>query len=228
MKNNSNEKENDAPFSAADDGAEKVTENVEASQKSYAEKSSENAAAGQEKVTEGGEEVAATDAATLDGGAIATNAPVPTNEEKPTGKQQFLQILKFTAFSASAGVIQLLSTTLLHQWTGWLAGYYWIAYVIGLALSVVWNFTFNRKFTFKASNNVPVAMVLVLIYNLLIVVPLAYGGDELVKLLGDVYGVAVTACAMLINFVTEFLWDKFVVFNDKITEKISKMFKRKK
>lgn len=148
--------------------------------------------------------------------------------KKLTKKQQFLQLLKFTAFSLSAGIIQLLSTTALHQWTGWLKDYYYIAYVIGLTLSVIWNFTFNRKFTFKAANNVPLAMALVILYNLIIVVPLALGGDALVKLWGDDLGIVVTVITLLINFVTEFFWDKFVVFNSKVTAKIEKLFRRKK
>ena len=174
--------------------------------------------------SEPSEETAATDAATAGGvpPAVESNAPA-----KLSKKQQFLQLLKFTVFMASAGAIQLLSTTALHQWTGWLADYYWIAYVIGLTLSVVWSFTFNRKFTFKAANNVPLAMVLVVIYNCLIVIPLAWGGDELVKLWGNDLGVVVTIITMLINFVTEFFWDKFIVFNKKVTDKIVSLFKKK-
>lgn len=173
------------------------------------------------------EEIAAADV------AAATQAEPPAENadgapKKLTKKQQFIQLLKFTLFSASAAVIQLLSTTTLHQWTGWLAGYYWIAYIIGLTLSVIWNFTFNRKFTFKAANNIPLAMVLVVIYNCLIVVPLAWGGDELVKLWGDDLGIVVTVITLLINFVTEFFWDKFVVFNKKVTDKILSWFKKKK
>lgn len=170
------------------------------------------------------EETAATDAAATAGEvppAVESNTPA-----KLSKKQQFLQLLKFTVFMASAGAIQLLSTTALHQWTGWLADYYWIAYVIGLTLSVVWSFTFNRKFTFKAANNVPLAMVLVVIYNCLIVIPLAWGGDELVKLWGNNLGIVVTIITMLINFVTEFFWDKFVVFNKKVTDKILNLFKK--
>ncbi|MDE6505342.1 MAG: GtrA family protein [Clostridia bacterium] len=154
------------------------------------------------------------------------NAEQPA-EQKPDKKQQFLQFLKFTAFSASAGVIQLLTTTTLHQWTGWLINYYYIAYVIGLTLSVIWNFTFNRKFTFKAANNVPLAMALVIIYNLIIVVPLAVGGDKLVELWGDDLGIVVTIISLLINFITEFFWDKFIVFNQKVTDKILRLFKKK-
>lgn len=172
-------------------------------------------------------ETAAT-AATADGAEFtATKNEDGGTPKKQTKLQQFLQLLKFTAFMASAGVIQLLSTTALHQWTGWLADYYWIAYVIGLTLSVIWSFTFNRKFTFKAANNVPLAMVLVIIYNCLIVIPLAWGGDELVKIWGNDLGIVVTVITMLINFVTEFFWDKFVVFNQKITDKILGLFKKK-
>ena len=154
-------------------------------------------------------------------------AEAEVQPQKPTKKQQFIQILKFTLFSASAGVIQLLSTSILHEWTGWLVGYYYIAYIIGLTLSVIWNFTFNRKFTFKAANNIPLAMVLVIIYNCIIVVPLAFGGDAFVKLWGKNWGILVTAITLLINFVTEFFWDKFVVFNPKATDKILKLFKKK-
>ncbi len=149
-------------------------------------------------------------------------------QDKPATKSgKFWQFLKFTLFSASAGAIQLLSTTLLHQWTGWLIDYYWIAYVIGLTLSVIWNFTFNRKFTFKASSNVPIAMVLVVIYNLIIVVPLAFGGQKLEDLWGPDLGIVVTVISLLINFITEFFWDKFIVFNDNVINAIARKFSRR-
>lgn len=143
-----------------------------------------------------------------------------------TKKQKFLQFVIFAAFSVSAGVIQFVTTSTLFDWTHLLP--YWAAFAIGLTLSVVWNFTFNRKFTFKASSNVPIAMVLVVLYNLIIVVPLSLGGDELAKLWGDPYGMLVTALAMLINFITEFFWDKFIVFNDRVINAIAKKFSKKK
>ena len=74
-------------------------------------------------------------------------------EAKPTKKQQFLQILKFTGFSISAGAMQLLSFSILYEWTACLP--WWPSYLISIILSVIWNFTFNRKFTFKAANNIP-------------------------------------------------------------------------
>ena len=70
-------------------------------------------------------------------------------------------------------------------------------------------------------------MVLVIIYNCLIVIPLAWGGDELVKIWGTDLGIVVTVITMLINFVTEFFWDKFIVFNAKVTDKILSWFKKK-
>lgn len=147
-------------------------------------------------------------------------------EQPKTKKQKFLQFLKFTAFSISAGVIQFLTVSTLYDWTHALP--YWAAFAIGLTLSVIWNFTFNRKFTFKASSNVPVAMVLVVIYNLIIVVPLSLGGNELAELWGDPYGMLVTVLALLINFITEFFWDKFIVFNDRIINAIAVKFSKRK
>ena len=154
--------------------------------------------------------------------------------QKPTKWKQFLQFLLFTVFSISAGVIQFVSTGLLSTWTGWIP--YWIAYLIGLVLSVVWNFTFNRKFTFKAANNVPLAMGLVVVYYLAFTPLSTFGADAIVdawqKAAGehwhDAYEMVITASMMILNFLTEFLWDKFVVFNAKVTERILGWFKKKK
>ncbi len=143
-----------------------------------------------------------------------------------TGLQKFIQFVKFALFSLSAGILQFLTTSVLFDWTHWLP--YWAAYVIGLTVSVIWNFTFNRKFTFGSAANVPLAMTLVVVYNCIIVVPLAFGGDALAKLWGDPYGMVVTVIALLINFVTEFFWDKFIVFNDKVINKIEIVISRKK
>ena len=71
-------------------------------------------------------------------------------------------------------------------------------------------------------------MCLVILYNCIIVVPLALGGNELEKLWGPDLGIVVTVITLLINFVTEFFWDKFIVFNQKVTDKILSKFKRKK
>lgn len=142
----------------------------------------------------------------------------------PSKMQQFLQILKFTGFSISAGVIQLVTDGILCDWTGWLP--WWPAYLISLILSVLWNFTFNRKFTFKASNNVPLAMVLVVIYYCAFTPLSVFGGNAIAAKLPEYLGLLVTFMMMVINFVTEFIWDKFVVFNTKVTDKILSWFKK--
>ena len=145
----------------------------------------------------------------------------------------FLQVLKFTAFSVSAGVIQFVTTGLLSTWTG-LIPYYWVAYLIGLVLSVIWNFTFNRKFTFASAGNVPLAMVMVVLYYCAFTPVSTFGADAIVSAWksgagwNDAYEMVITALMMIINFVTEFIWDKFVVFNDKVMGKIEGLFKRKK
>lgn len=157
------------------------------------------------------EETAATEAETLPANSL-------------TKKQQFIQILKFTGFSISAGVIQLLSFTLLYEWIACLA--WWPSYLISIILSVIWNFTFNRKFTFKAANNVPLAMALVVIYYCAFIPVSVFGGNALESLWGETFGILVTVLMMIINFVTEFIWDKFIVFNGKITDKILGLFKK--
>ena len=71
-------------------------------------------------------------------------------------KKEWLRTLKFTLFSLSAGIIQLLSDVLFNELLHW---DYWVSYGISLALSVLWNFTLNRKFTFRSASNVPIAML---------------------------------------------------------------------
>lgn len=135
-----------------------------------------------------------------------------------TKKQKFLQFLKFLCFSISAGVIQIGSFELMYDVIGWKA--WWATYLISLVLSIIWNFTFNRKFTFKSASNVPVAMILVLVYYCAFTPLSVFGGRALEGIGWN--GTLVTAIMMVINFVTEFIWDKFVVFNDKLMNKILK------
>ena len=120
--------------------------------------------------------------------------------------------IKFALFSASAGIIQFGSDTLLREVIGLPA---WLSFLIALVLSVLWNFTFNRKFTFKSANNVPVAMLKVAAYYV-VFTPASTGLD---KLLTDKSGwnpFLVTALLMILNFVTEFLYQRFYVFKDSI------------
>ena len=140
-------------------------------------------------------------------------------EQKLSKKQSFFQFLKFVGFSISAGVIQILSFELLYtviKWKSW-----WATYLISITLSVLWNFTFNRKFTFKSASNVPVSMVLALLFYVPFVPLSVFGGNALEGQLGW-NGTLVTLLMMLINFLGEFVWDKFVVFNDKVVNKLTK------
>ncbi len=126
--------------------------------------------------------------------------------------KNFLMFIKFALFSASAGIIQFGSDTLLREVIGLPA---WLSFLIALVLSVLWNFTFNRKFTFKSANNVPIAMLKVAAYYV-VFTPASTGLD---KLLTDKAGwnpFLVTALLMILNFVTEFLYQRFYVFKDSI------------
>lgn len=127
-----------------------------------------------------------------------------------TKKEYFLQAIKFLGFSLSAGIIQIGVFTLLNEVAGLT---YWPAYLIGLVCSVLWNFTFNRKFTFKSSNNVPIAMLKVLCYYLVFTPLSTLWGDALSKANWNEY--LVLALTMIVNFVTEFLYSKYFVFKEK-------------
>lgn len=141
-------------------------------------------------------------------------------------KNEAIRVVKFVLLSASAGVIQLVSFTLLNELafgatqTG--VGY-WVPYLISLVLSVIWNFTFNRKFTFKSASNIPLAMVLVIIYYAMFIPVSTFGGDALEGIGWN--GTLVTVIMMVLNFATEFFWDKFIVFNDRLINKFAKYFK---
>lgn len=127
-------------------------------------------------------------------------------------KKELMRTVKFTLFSISAGIIQIGTFTLMNELLHW---DYWVSYLISLVLSVVWNFTFNRKFTFKSAANVPIAMMKVFGYYL-VFTPLS---TLLEKYLTETCGwneYLVTVINMVINFVTEFLFDRFVVFRDSI------------
>ena len=139
-------------------------------------------------------------------------------------KAEILQFLKFLAFSLSAGVIQLISFELLYNWTSALP--WWPSYLISIILSVLWNFTFNRKFTFKSASNVPISMTLALCFYVIFIPVSVFGGDALET--SGWNGTLVTILMMVINFILEFFWDKFIVFNDKIVASILKVFKFKK
>ena len=123
-------------------------------------------------------------------------------------KKELLRSLKFLAFSLSAGVIELVSFSLLNELTGWS---YWPCYIIALVLSVVWNFTLNRRYTFQSANNVPLAMLKVAGFYAVFTPASTWLGNYLAEtLLWNEY--LVTILNMVMNFVLEYLFDRFVVF----------------
>ena len=137
---------------------------------------------------------------------------IKTIQESVMANKELIRTIKFTLFSISAGAIQLLSFTLMNELLDWP---YWPCYLIALILSVIWNFTLNRSFTFKSANNVPIAMLKVLGYYA-VFTPLStiFGNYLAEDLLWNEY--VVTVLNMFINFVTEFLFDRFVVFGASI------------
>ena len=126
--------------------------------------------------------------------------------------KELVRTLKYTLIAASAGLIQIGSFTLLNEI---LHLSYWVSYLIALVLSVVWNFTFNRRYTFKSASNVQKAMLLVFAYYLVFTPASTYLEHYLTDGCGwNEY--LVTVLNMLLNFVTEFLFQRFVVFRDSI------------
>ena len=132
-------------------------------------------------------------------------------KQQSSVKKNFFQVLKFVLFSASAAVIEIASFTLFDEVFHFP---YYLAYVLSLLLSIIWNFTFNRKFTFKSATNVPIAMIKVICFYLVFAPISIFGGNSLVNAGWNEYLVKVLT--MLLNFVTEFLYQKFFVFKSAI------------
>ena len=131
---------------------------------------------------------------------------------KKNSASEFWRMVKFVAFSLSAGVIQMGSFALLNELTNWS---YWPCYLIALVLSVVWNFTLNRKFTFKSANNVPVAMLKVLGYYAVFTPLSTLLGNYLAEtLMWNEY--LVTGINMALNLVKEYLFQRYVVFGSSM------------
>ena len=127
-------------------------------------------------------------------------------------RQELWRAFIFLLFSASAGIIEIVSFALLNELTGWS---YWPCYLIALILSVLWNFTLNRKFTFRSANNVPIAMLKVAAFYAVFTPLSTILGNYLAEGLGwNEY--LVTGINMALNFVTEYLYDTYVVFRGTI------------
>ena len=127
-------------------------------------------------------------------------------------KKEALRAAKFTLFSASAGLIELGAFALLNEL---LHLPYHVSYIAALALSVLWNFTLNRKFTFQSANNVPRAMLLVALFYC-VFTPLTGWLEHFYTMTLGWNEYVATILNMALNFVTEYLYDRFVVFRGSI------------
>lgn len=134
-----------------------------------------------------------------------------------TKRKEITRVALFVMFSASAGVIEMGSFALLNELTMWS---YWPCYLIALVLSVIWNFTLNRRFTFRSTTNVPRAMGLVALYYCVFTPATTLLGNYLAEtLLWNEY--LVTGINMALNISTEYVYDRFVVFGKSVDTRTS-------
>ncbi len=130
--------------------------------------------------------------------------------------KEYIRIVFFVGISASAGAIQMGAFALLNELTGWP---YWPCYLISLVLSVLWNFTINRRYTFRSDADIPRAMTLVFLYYCAFTPLSTILGNWLAEdCLWNEY--LVTAINMLLNLSTEYLFQRFVVYRGMIDNKV--------
>ena len=127
-------------------------------------------------------------------------------------KKEIIRGIKFVLFSASAGIIEFVSFALLDIGTSW---QYWPKYLVALTLSVLWNFTLNRRFTFHSAGNVPLAMLKVACFYIVFTPVSTILGNYLAEVRGW-NDLLVTILNMAFNLVTEYFYDRFFVFGNSI------------
>ena len=144
------------------------------------------------------------------------------NQEKPKltrqeKRKEIWRASKYLIITCSAGLIEFGSFSLLTLIPYFaLKENYWIPALISLTLSVLWNFTINRKYTFQSANNITIAMLKVLGYYA-VFAPLSiwlaqmYLVDQL-----NWNELLVKGAVMFVNFVTEFAFMRFVVFGKSL------------
>lgn len=155
--------------------------------------------------------------ATPSGAEQTAPAPAPSNPDAivvgqaSKGKAALIQAIKFTLLSITAAGVEVASFALMvwiNSMTGWFP--FWVSQSVSIALSVIYNFTVNRHFTFKSSNNVPIAMLKVALFYVFFI-PLTSWGGQILSNMGWADWL-LKGISLLLNFVGEFLWWKFVVF----------------
>lgn len=141
-------------------------------------------------------------------------------------KKELWRMIKFTLFSISAGVIQIVSYTLFYELFHWAP---WLAYLVSLILSVLWNFTFNRTYTFRSEADMKRSMLLVALFYL-VFTPLSTWWTAALTGENPFNGAAASSeplvnnyvvqiGTMLINLVTEYLWQRFVVYRHHVDDR---------
>ena len=131
--------------------------------------------------------------------------------------KEWIRVVKFVLFSISAGLIEMSSFALLNETLHWP---YWLSYLIALVLSVLWNFTLNRKFTFQSAANVPIAMLKVAAYYA-VFTPLTTWLEHVYTMQWGWNEYLATGVNMALNFVTEFFYQRYVVFGKLVPTRAS-------
>ena len=133
------------------------------------------------------------------------------------------RFVKFGLFSISAGLIETVAFYLL----GLVPVFgYWACYLPALVASVIWNFTLNRRFTFQSAANIPVAMFKTFVYYAIFTPLSTILGNWLVEVRYPMYPMAVHIvyfATLLVNFITEFLYQRYYVFRGKVDNRVSQV-----
>lgn len=125
-------------------------------------------------------------------------------------QRYFTNFYSFLYFSLGAGVIKLVSFLLLSLIDSGHGAVLVLAEIVSVVLSGLFNFTWNRKFTFRSTNNIVPGMFLYGLYSLIatpavasFIVDLTRRGwaDWLAK-----------AMKMALHFILDSLYCKFVIF----------------
>ena len=140
------------------------------------------------------------------------NSKAKQSRYKRSIVKELVRLLKFTFFSISAGLVEIGTFTLLNEL---FHASYWFSYLCGLILSVLWNFTLNRKFTFQSAGNIPAAMLKVALFYV-VFTPLSTFLEHLMTTTLGWNEYLASAVNMLLNFTTEFLYQRFYVFRNSI------------
>ncbi|MGE4583560.1 MAG: GtrA family protein [Sphaerochaeta sp.] len=132
-------------------------------------------------------------------------------------KDNLIQFGKFVLFSISAGIIQVLVFAIMEEL---ISLPYWPSYLTALIASVVYNFTVNRRYTFKSANNVPKAMTQLGIYYAIFTPLSTWWGDALVGI--GIPDYIVLGGTMVINLVTEFAVNRFIIYRTSMNTRIQR------